>query len=181
MRNTKLKAARAERDMTQKDLADAVGTTRQTVNAIEQGDCNPTIRLCRAICSVLGKTLDELFGDKPVQEPAAAPRGISGYCYCEKCKTAFEDDICPACGSRKVRPARADDLCFLAEKDQIWGEMLSDVLRQNEIPFLRKGTMGAGFALTVGPGMERYRFYVSFCDLNQAKSAVEQLFGDDYG
>ena len=54
MRNTKLKAARAEKDMTQKDLADAVGATRQTVNAIEQGDCNPTLRLCRSICAVLG-------------------------------------------------------------------------------------------------------------------------------
>ena len=38
-----------------------------------------------------------------------------------------------------------------------------------------------GFALAAGPGQERYRFYVSFCDLNQAKSAVEQLFGEDYG
>ena len=49
MRNTRIKAARAEKDMTQKkELADAVGVTRQTVNAIEQGAYNPTIRLCRA-------------------------------------------------------------------------------------------------------------------------------------
>lgn len=181
MRNTKLKAARAEKDMTQKDLADAVGATRQTVNAIEQGDCNPTLRLCRSICAVLGKTLDDLFGEAPEPAPEPAPRGIGGYRYCEPCKAAFEGDRCPVCGSKKCRPARADDLCFLAEKEQIWGEMLSDVLRQNEIPFLRKGRLGAGFALAAGPGQERYRFYVSFCDLNQAKSAVEQLFGEDYG
>lgn len=60
-RNLKLKAARAARDMTQKDLAEAVGISRQTVNAIEQGEYNPSIKLCRAICRVLGKTLDELF------------------------------------------------------------------------------------------------------------------------
>lgn len=47
--------------MTQKELAEAVGVTRQTVNAIEKGDYNPTVRLCVAICKVLGKTLDELF------------------------------------------------------------------------------------------------------------------------
>ena len=181
MHNTKLKAARAEKDMTQRDLAEAAGTTRQTVNAIEQGDCNPTIRLCRAICSALGKTLDDLFGEEPKSAANPVPRGIGCYCYCERCKVAFEGEKCPSCGSKKTRPAKADDLCFVTEKEQIWGEMLSDVLRQNDIPFLRKGTLGAGFALAIGPGNERYRFYVSFCDLNQAKSAVEQLFGDDDG
>ncbi len=63
-RNLKIKAARAEKDMTQKALAEAVGISRQTMNAIEQGDYNPTIRLCRAICRVLGKRLDELFGEE---------------------------------------------------------------------------------------------------------------------
>ena len=61
MKNLKLKAARALLDMSQKDLADAVHVSRQTINAIEQGDYNPTIKLCLAICRVLGKTLDELF------------------------------------------------------------------------------------------------------------------------
>lgn len=60
-RNLKLKAARAARDMTQKDLAEAIGISRQTINAIEQGEYNPSIKLCRAICQALGKTLDELF------------------------------------------------------------------------------------------------------------------------
>ena len=63
-RNVKIKSARAELDMTQKALADAVGVSRQTMNAIEQGNYNPTIRLCRAICKVVGKTLDELFGEE---------------------------------------------------------------------------------------------------------------------
>ncbi len=63
-RNIPIKVARAERDMTQKELAEATGVSRQTINAIEQGEYNPTIRLCRAICRVLGKTLDELFGEE---------------------------------------------------------------------------------------------------------------------
>lgn len=54
--------------MTQKALAEAVGISRQTMNAIEQGDYNPTIKLCRAICRVLGKTLDELFGEEEEHE-----------------------------------------------------------------------------------------------------------------
>ena len=64
MKNLKLKSARAALDLSQQDLADAVGVSRQTVNAIEKGDYNPTINLCRAICRVLGKTLDELFWEE---------------------------------------------------------------------------------------------------------------------
>ncbi|MBO7634403.1 MAG: helix-turn-helix transcriptional regulator [Lachnospiraceae bacterium] len=61
MKNLRLKAARASLDMSQQDLADRVGVSRQTINAIEKGDYNPTINLCIAICKVLNKTLDELF------------------------------------------------------------------------------------------------------------------------
>lgn len=68
MKNLKLKAARAMLDMSQKDLADAVGVSRQTINAIEKGDYNPTIKLCLAICRVLGKTLDELFWEDESDE-----------------------------------------------------------------------------------------------------------------
>ena len=61
MKNLKLKAARAEKDLSQQALADLVGVSRQTINAIEKGDYNPTIKLCIAICKVLGRTLDDLF------------------------------------------------------------------------------------------------------------------------
>lgn len=61
MKNLKLKAARAAMDLSQQDLADKVGVSRQTINAIEKGDYNPTINLCRSICKELNKTLDELF------------------------------------------------------------------------------------------------------------------------
>ncbi|MGN1001267.1 MAG: helix-turn-helix transcriptional regulator [Oscillospiraceae bacterium] len=64
MKNLKLKAARAALDLSQQQLADAVGVSRQTINAIEKGDYNPSIRLCVAVCRVLGKTLDELFWEE---------------------------------------------------------------------------------------------------------------------
>lgn len=63
MKNLKLKAARAAMDMSQQELAEKVGVSRQTINSIEKGDYNPTIKLCIAICKALGKTLDELFWD----------------------------------------------------------------------------------------------------------------------
>lgn len=64
MKNLKLKAARAGKDMSQDELAKQCGVSRQTINAIEKGDYNPTINLCIAICKALGKTLDELFWDE---------------------------------------------------------------------------------------------------------------------
>lgn len=67
-KNLTVKAARAQKDMTQKDLAAAVGVSRQTINAIEQGEYNPTIKLCRAICRALNKTLDELFWEDEENE-----------------------------------------------------------------------------------------------------------------
>ena len=61
MKNLRVKAARAAKDMSQDDLAKAVGVSRQTINAVEKGDYNPTINLCISICKALDKTLDELF------------------------------------------------------------------------------------------------------------------------
>ena len=64
MKNLRLKSARAALDMSQQQLADAVGVSRQTIIAIEKGDYNPTIKLCIAICKTLNKTLDELFWEE---------------------------------------------------------------------------------------------------------------------
>lgn len=66
MKNLRLKSARAAVDLSQQELADLVGVSRQTISAIEKGDYNPTINLCIAICKVLGKTLNDLFWDEDV-------------------------------------------------------------------------------------------------------------------
>jgi putative transcriptional regulator len=61
MKNNKLRAARAEKGMTQQQLADSVGVSRRTISMIETGSHNPTIELCLGICRKLGKTLNDLF------------------------------------------------------------------------------------------------------------------------
>ena len=61
MKNLRLKAARAAKDLSQQALAEKVGVTRQTLNGREKGDYNPTIKLCLSICRTLDKTLDDLF------------------------------------------------------------------------------------------------------------------------
>lgn len=64
MKNKKLKLARLERNMSQADLAQAAGVTRQTIGLIESGNYNPTLKLCVAICQALGKTLNDLFWEE---------------------------------------------------------------------------------------------------------------------
>nr|WP_330361811.1 helix-turn-helix transcriptional regulator [Lachnoanaerobaculum saburreum] len=68
MKNLRLKSARAAKDLSQQQLAEIVGVSRQTINAIEKGDYNPTIRLCLSICYALDKSLDELFWDENTEK-----------------------------------------------------------------------------------------------------------------
>jgi len=63
-RRMKLKLARVERSLTQAELAEKVGVTRQTIGLIENGDYNPTLNLCVGIARALGKTLNDLFWEE---------------------------------------------------------------------------------------------------------------------
>lgn len=63
-KNQRMKAARVAADLSQADLAAAVGATRQTIGLIEAGGYNPTLKLCIAICKTLGCTLDDLFWEE---------------------------------------------------------------------------------------------------------------------
>lgn len=60
-KNLAMKDARLKAGLSQQELADKLGVSRQTINAIEKGDYNPTIKLCIGICRVLGLTLNDLF------------------------------------------------------------------------------------------------------------------------
>jgi Predicted transcriptional regulators len=64
LKNKKMKIARLEADVSQEQLAEIVGVTRQTINLIESGNYNPSLKLCIAICKALGKTLNDLFWEE---------------------------------------------------------------------------------------------------------------------
>ncbi len=64
MKNKRMKIARIEKDLSQEQLAELLGVTRQTIGLIESGSYNPTLKLCVAICKALDKTLDELFWEE---------------------------------------------------------------------------------------------------------------------
>ena len=63
-KNFAMKQTRTEAGLSQQELADKLGVSRQTINAIEKGDYNPTIKLCIGICRVLERTLNDLFWEE---------------------------------------------------------------------------------------------------------------------
>lgn len=66
--NAAMKEARTKAGLSQQALANKLGVSRQTINAIEKGDYNPTIRLCVGICRILGLTLNDLFWNEELFE-----------------------------------------------------------------------------------------------------------------
>lgn len=64
MKNMKMKIARMEKNLSQVQLAEMTGVTRQTIGMIEAGDFNPSLKLCISICKALGKTLNDLFWEE---------------------------------------------------------------------------------------------------------------------
>ena len=64
MRNLKLKFKRIERNMSQTELAQRAGVTRQTIGLIESGEFNPSLKLCLAICRALDVTLNDIFWEE---------------------------------------------------------------------------------------------------------------------
>ena len=65
-KNLRMKAARAAVGLSQADLAEAVGVTRQTIGLIEAGGYNPTLNVCVAICKALRVTLNDLFWEDKI-------------------------------------------------------------------------------------------------------------------
>ena len=63
-KNLAMKEARTQAGLSQQELADKLGVSRQTINAIEKGDYNPTIKLCVGICRALNRTLNDLFWEE---------------------------------------------------------------------------------------------------------------------
>ena len=96
--------------------------------------------------------------------------------YCPRCMKLIEDARCPECGGAGREP-QAEDLCLAAEKDGVFAGMLEDVLRQEQIPCLSRGVLGAGLSSIVGMRAEVIGLYVPYAMLDRAQELDRELFG----
>ena len=98
--------------------------------------------------------------------------------YCEHCCRLTDAEACPECRKRQLRPVREEDPCFVLSTGQIWADMVCDVLKQNNIPFLKQGRMGAGMAMLTGIPLETYSLYVPYSHFEHAKEIADSLIAE---
>lgn len=96
--------------------------------------------------------------------------------YCLQCHHIFQDETCPYCHSRKIRPVEDEDYCFLTYQQYIWAKMLEEYLDKSHIDYQYQKDMGSGLSLEAGPMLENYSFYVSYKDYYQTKNIVDNMF-----
>ena len=96
--------------------------------------------------------------------------------YCPSCHLAVRGTRCPVCDRKWLEEVKADDYCFLTEKDALWAGVLEDCLRQNGIPCLTQNSLGAGLTSKIGSMLERTTFFVKYGYYDRAKLLEEELF-----
>jgi len=145
---------------------------RQIFERLEQYADDKGQQMTTAIERILKDYLDKYEAEKQQQG------GIT--MYCPNCNVLFQDTRCPLCDSKNIREPMANDYCYLTEKDQIWSGALSDILTQNNIPFVTKNVLGAGLAAKMGPALERIRFYVPYSHYENAQNLEHEFFSAEF-
>jgi hypothetical protein len=91
----------------------------------------------------------------------------------------FEENKCPRCRHKKLRTPVGDDPVYLISKDAIIAASVEDILAQNGIPCLKRGTLGAGITGFVGYTLETFRFYVPYNALSEARELLSNFLEEN--
>lgn len=97
--------------------------------------------------------------------------------YCEKCKSLTGDEYCPVCGYTKIRDVNSDDFCVLTECEEMHGEMLRDVLQDEEIDCVLI-PCGNGVRSQFGLSLGRYKVYVPYKHYENAVEILKSFFNE---
>ena len=74
---------------------------------------------------------------------------------------------------------KENDPVYLTTKDIIWSGAVEDILKENNIPYLKQGSLGAGITARIGHSMETYQFYVPFGAYEKAKKLLAEFFSEE--
>ncbi len=89
--------------------------------------------------------------------------------YCEKCMRFAGDCYC---GARKYREIKENDPVFLTVKDALTSGQIEPILNENNIPYIKRGRLGAGLVTRLGPMLETYTFFVPYGAYEKAKDLI---------
>ena len=95
--------------------------------------------------------------------------------FCENCNKVSEYDFCRDCGRGDLREVKDHDFCFLTECKNSFGEMMKNLLDQEDIPCVLL-PYGSGAHRAFGMKLENYRIFVPFSHFDKAKNILD-LFG----
>lgn len=98
--------------------------------------------------------------------------------YCPNCQMLMDGDRCTEC-RRACREPRETDAVLLAEKDHPWSDILCDVLKQDDIPFLRQSNLGSGLATYMSQALEVESIYVLYAHYERAQEIRDGLFSEN--
>lgn len=99
--------------------------------------------------------------------------------YCKKCKLLCYDSECVNCGNKKLLEPKENDAVYLITNNYIWSSEIEGILAKNNIPYLKKGLLGAGITSKIGQAKERYEFFVPFGAYEKSKELLFKYFEDD--
>jgi len=68
------------------------------------------------------------------------------------------------------------DLRHLITKDAIFSASIEDILRQNDIPYAKQGTMSDGITAIMGNALQSFKFFVPPEFYNKAKDLIDVFF-----
>lgn len=99
--------------------------------------------------------------------------GIGNMNYCADCYCAFDGDVCPVCGTDRVRKVNDGDFCFLTERDSIESDICDGALRANGIQCVTMPGL-SGIEMSFAVPAFRRRLYVPFGQLMQAINVLKE-------
>lgn len=94
--------------------------------------------------------------------------------YCDRCLCITEGEFCPLCGNRNLTAVQASDFCFLTEQDDIWAELLIEILTDHGIEFIRQPVYDARVCAEAGNG-EHQKLYVPYKKLLKAQKLMQEV------
>ena len=101
--------------------------------------------------------------------------------YCSKCSIIFKThNRCPLCNNKKIRVPLENDAVFLAYiKDFYDAGMLANMLKENEIPYIKKANTVDFRAISGGFSYGSYDFFVPYGAYEKSKELLIYFNNED--